>query len=80
MAIKHYIKVTALNHVQEIHSFDESADLPSGLTEVASSPHEFRSTMDPNHIMLWTAADGFDSADVESDEAITALGLTTVEE
>ena len=80
MAIKHYIKVTSLNHVLELHSFDESADLPSGLTEVASSPHEFKSTMDPNHIMIWTEEDGFGSVDVESDEAITALGITIINE
>jgi hypothetical protein len=80
MALKHYIKVTALNHVQEIHSFDESADLPSGLTEVASSPHEFRSTMDPNHIMLWTESGGFTSVDTDTVEAAIAMGITIIEE
>ena len=80
MALKHYIKVTALNHVLELHSFDESIALPSGLTEVASNPQDFRHAMDPNHIMLWTEAGGFDSVDIDSNEATIILGITIINE
>ena len=80
MTLKHYIKVTDKNHVLEVHSFDDSIELPSGLTEVASNPHDVRLAMDPNHIMLWTEAEGFSSIDIDSDEALEVLGITIIEE
>jgi hypothetical protein len=80
MALKHYIKVTATNHVLEVHSFDDSVELPAGLTEVASNPHDFRLAMNPDHIMLWTEEEGFSSIDIYSEEALEVLGSIIIEE
>ena len=78
MGTKFYIKVSTRGHVTEMHVFDSTISLPSGVIHVPQDPFDFRDRMDPHHIMLWNKTDGFSSVDVESDEGIEAMGINVV--